>query len=172
MPAPSSPASTREPSFRGRASYANPNMRVSDAERADVADRLSKHYSDGRLDQEEFSKRLDQAMRAVTQSDLAGLFADLPDAEPPGPALPGPALPGRAGNEPPRGEPTDTAAGRRPRRPGRPRRSYRRVIGLVLIVVIAIAVGHALAQLFIPWLLIALLAVVWLRYGPTHRRRY
>ncbi len=61
-----------------RASDANPGLRVSDAERAEVADRLAKHYSDGRLDQAEFDKRLDQAMRAVTQSDLSGLFADLP----------------------------------------------------------------------------------------------
>jgi hypothetical protein len=167
MPAPSSPASTREPSFRRRASYANSNMRVSDAERAEVADRLSQHYSDGRLDQEEFSRRLDQAMGAVTQSDLAGLFADLPDAEPPGPGVPG-----VAGTDPPRAEETDTAARQRPRRSGRPRRSYRRVLGLVLIVVIAIAVGHVLAQLFIPWLLIALIAVVWLRHTATHRRRY
>ena len=28
------------------------------------------------------------------------------------------------------------------------------------------------AETFVPWFLIALLAVVWLRYGPTHRRRY
>ena len=54
-------------------------MRISDAERAEVSDRLSKHYGDGRLDETEFSKRLDQAMHAVTQSDLNGLFDDLPD---------------------------------------------------------------------------------------------
>jgi len=169
MPAPSSPAPPSEPSFRSRASYANPNTRVSDAERAEVADRLSQHYSDGRLDQEEFSKRLDQAMGAVTQSDLAGLFADLPDADPAGAGLPGPGRPGLAGTKPPRSEPPGTAPGPRP---GRPRRSYRRIIGLVLIVVIAISIGHVLAQLFVPWLLIALIAFAWLFYGPAHRRRY
>ncbi len=63
---------------RGSTSSADPNMRISDAERAEVADRLSKHYSDGRLDQAEFNERLDRAMNAKTQADLNGLFADLP----------------------------------------------------------------------------------------------
>ena len=57
---------------RPSASHADPNMRVSDAERAEVADRLSKHYSDGRLDEAEFNERIDQAMRAKTHADLSG----------------------------------------------------------------------------------------------------
>src|SRR5215471_9150333 len=65
--------------YTRRRSTANPNLRVSDAERADVADRLSKHYGDGRLDQAEFNERMERAMSAKTQSDFAGLFADLPD---------------------------------------------------------------------------------------------
>ena len=77
MPAPSSRPSGPPPGrASSRASYANPNMRISDAERTEVADRLSLHYSDGRLDQEEFDRRLHQAMSAVTQADLNGLFAD------------------------------------------------------------------------------------------------
>ena len=36
--------------------YSTLHLRVSDAERAEVADRLSKHYADGRLDQAEFSR--------------------------------------------------------------------------------------------------------------------
>ena len=39
-------------------------MRVSDAERNEVAEQLSKHYADGRLDAAEFKERLDQAMSA------------------------------------------------------------------------------------------------------------
>ena len=54
------------------------NLRVSDAERNEVADRLSRHFSEGRLDQSEFKDRLDAAMSAKTQGDLAGLFDDLP----------------------------------------------------------------------------------------------
>ncbi len=44
---------------RRRAGF-NPDLRVSDAERADVADRLSKHYGDGRLDQSEFNERMER----------------------------------------------------------------------------------------------------------------
>ena len=53
-------------------------LRVSDAERNEVADKLSRHFADGRLDQAEFKERLDAAMSAKTQGDLAGLFDDLP----------------------------------------------------------------------------------------------
>jgi Flp pilus assembly protein TadB len=59
---------------------ANDYMRVSDAERAEVADRLATHYSDGRLDKAEFDERVARAMSAKTRGDLNGLFDDLPDA--------------------------------------------------------------------------------------------
>jgi hypothetical protein len=55
-----------------------PDYRVSDAERNALADLLSKHYGDGRLDDEEFKARMDRTMSAKTQSDLAGLTTDLP----------------------------------------------------------------------------------------------
>lgn len=81
MPAQSSQPRTRTSSFRRRLSYGEPDLRVSDAERSEVADRLAEHYGDGRLDQAEFNERVEQAMRAKTRSDLAGLFDDLPDGE-------------------------------------------------------------------------------------------
>src|SRR5262252_9902291 len=81
MPAPYNPPCGRGSSGR-RAAQEDPNMRVSNAERTEVADRLSKHYGDGRLDEEEFNERLDRAMKAKTQADLHGLFADLPDSPP------------------------------------------------------------------------------------------
>ena len=56
----------------------HPDLRVSDAERNDVAERLSHHFADGRLDQVEFSARLDRATGAKTRRDLDGLFDDLP----------------------------------------------------------------------------------------------
>ena len=56
----------------------DPHLRVSDAERNEVAERLSRHFADGRLDQSEFGGRLDRATRAKTRGDLAGLFDDLP----------------------------------------------------------------------------------------------
>jgi hypothetical protein len=59
-------------------SAADADLRVSDAERNEVADKLSRHFADGRLDQSEFKERLDQAMGAKTRGDLSGLFGDLP----------------------------------------------------------------------------------------------
>ena len=83
MQAQSSPPRTRASSFRRRLSYGPPDLRVSDAERSEVTDRLAEHYGEGRLDQSEFNERVEQAMRAKTRSDLAGLFDDLPDSEAP-----------------------------------------------------------------------------------------
>jgi hypothetical protein len=162
MSAPSSPPS--DPGApRARATYTNPGMRVSDAERAEVADRLSKHYGDGRLDQEEFDKRLHQAMSATTQSDLHGLFADLPDAELPDPE-PGGTRSASA-RSPGSDRPAAAAAARR-----RPQRQFRRLLPVIVLVVIAAVIGHALSQLFFPWVFIGVAAVLWLRFGPRHRR--
>jgi hypothetical protein len=150
-----------------RASPPDPGLRVSDAERAEVADRLSKHYGDGRLDQAEFNGRLDQAMSAKTHSDLSGLFADLPAIEPSEAVVP---------QRPERQRPVP-GAGRQG--PGRPR--YR-IPFLVLVIVITVAVGQDLVRglFFWPfgggpdilwWMLIALLAFLWFRHGPRQRRR-
>jgi hypothetical protein len=125
-------------------------MRVSDAERAEVAERLSRHYSEGRLDQAEYNERLDRAMNAKTQADFAGLFADLPGEEP---EHSGPA-----------------AVAPRPAAIGR-RHPLHRVLFLAFIVVIAIGIGHAMAGFWFPWLLIGLLVFLWLRFGPPHHRR-
>jgi hypothetical protein len=70
------------------------NLRASDDERNTVADKLSRHYAEGRLDESEFKSRLDTAMSATTRGDLNGgdlngLFHDLPrlttEAPPPPP---------------------------------------------------------------------------------------
>jgi hypothetical protein len=53
-------------------------MRASDDERNAVADKLSRHYAEGRLDEVAFKTRLDTAMSATTRGDLNGLFDDLP----------------------------------------------------------------------------------------------
>jgi len=64
---------------------ADAELRASDAERNEVADRLSRHYADGRLDATEFKERLDHAMGAKTRGDLSGLFDDLPRLRPEAP---------------------------------------------------------------------------------------
>lgn len=163
MPALFSPPWMRESVSRRRASFVtaassvSPSMRVSDAERGEVADRLSKHYGDGRLDQAEFNERLDQAMRAKTRQDLNGLFTDLPDGEPAGNAVPG--QPGQA----PHGHPQY----------GHPQygRAHHRVLFLVLVIALTAAGGQALVRSYIPWFLIGLLVALWLRYGPWPDRR-
>jgi len=131
MSAPSSPpwflAATRR-----RTSYSS--MRISDAERTEAADLLSKHYGDGRLDEAEFNQRLDQAMRARTYSDLSGLFDDLPR--------------------------TETEAAEAPRTPAR-RHGHRHPAGLFLMVALVIAAavvaGHALAWFATAWIWLALI---------------
>ena len=149
---------------RGSTTIVDPQMRISDADRADVADRLSQHYSDGRLDQAEFNERLDRAMKAKTQADLAGLFTDLPAIDEPGKAVK--AMP-----------PQD----RRPRN----RSPLARTVGLVLIIVVAVIVARALTwPLFslvgffghavfvpIPWILLALVAFFCWRYVARRRNR-
>jgi hypothetical protein len=66
------------PDYWRRPSTHDADLRASDAERSEVADRLSSHFADGRLDQIEFKARLDRAMGATTRGDLDGLFDDLP----------------------------------------------------------------------------------------------
>jgi hypothetical protein len=149
---------------RGSTSSANPQMRISDADRAEVADRLSKHYSDGRLDQAEFNERLDRAMKAKTQADLNGLFADLPPTDQPDKAV---------------------KTARPPDQRPRNRHPVQRVLGLILITVVAIFVARALMWPFfgffgfaghllfvpVPWILIAVVVFLCWRYATRHRRR-
>jgi len=140
------------PLFRGLS--AGQQMRVSDAERDAVTDRLAEHYAEGRLDHNEFDKRIGQAMGAKTRADLTGLFADLP------------AL---ANREP------GTLSTSQATRPARPRRHGHPVVLLVLAVVIFLAAAHALIAG--PWLWLAFVAAAVLymtrgirRAGPSHQR--
>ncbi len=66
----------------------NPELRVGDADRSRVAELLSQHYTEGRLDAAEFKERIDQAMGAKTRGQLAGLLVDLPPVSPPPPPPP------------------------------------------------------------------------------------
>ena len=66
-----------------------PDLRVSDAEREETADRLRAAAGEGRLDAEELDERLTRAFAALTRSDLSALTADLPPAaEPAAPLAP------------------------------------------------------------------------------------
>lgn len=59
-------------------------MRVSDADREQVAERLREHFAAGRLTSEELDERVAAALNAKTVGDLRAVMADLPDAAPPG----------------------------------------------------------------------------------------
>src|ERR1700727_732325 len=79
MPTESGPAWQRNFDTMFRGSYSDQHLRVSDAERQAVADRLGEHFAEGRLDQAEFDERAGRAMSAKTRAALCGLFDDLPD---------------------------------------------------------------------------------------------
>ncbi|MGH9110442.1 MAG: DUF1707 SHOCT-like domain-containing protein [Acidimicrobiales bacterium] len=72
------------PGYAGRSARGapDPQLRIGDAERNAVADALSQHYSEGRLDDGELKERLDRATGAKTRADLGGLLADLPPLAP------------------------------------------------------------------------------------------
>jgi hypothetical protein len=57
---------------------ARSDLRVSDAERQEAADRLRACYAEGRLELVEYDDRLAAAYAAVTYRDLDRLFVDLP----------------------------------------------------------------------------------------------
>jgi hypothetical protein len=67
-------------------------MRVSDADRSQVADRLARAHGEGRLTLAEYDERVRAAHGAVVRDDLAPLLTDLPGE---GPAASG--APVRAG---------------------------------------------------------------------------
>jgi hypothetical protein len=131
-----SPTSSQQWSRRMR--YSDQHIRVSDAERNAVTERLAAHYSDGRLDQAEFDERVSRAMAAKTRGDLDGLFDDLPDPEPAGAS-------GTGG----------PAVAYRRRRRG----SARPVLVVALVIALAIAVGHTVAAFFVPWFWVAVIAL-------------
>jgi Domain of unknown function (DUF1707) len=161
-----SPPWTQGPGGPGnrRFRYGNADYRASDAERAEIADRLSKHYQDGRLDQAEFNERLDRAMNAKNRSEFHGLFADLPE-------LPDQQADTQKGKKAQFG-PTGPAGGF-PMRIG-PQGQCRSVLSqLLFIAVIVLAVvilAHALTHAFLPWILLAGLGFVLLRIDRNRRR--
>jgi len=112
MPTPYSQSWARgfSPLFGGPDS--DQHIRVSDAERQAVTDRLAEHFADGRLDQAEFDERVGRATSAKTRADLNGLFDDLPET----------------------GAPAETD---RPRR-----RYRHPVLLIGLVILVAVAAGH------------------------------
>ena len=122
-----------QPFFTGP--YADQHLRVSDAERQAVADRLAEHFSSGRLDQAEFDERVGRAMGAKTRADLNGLFDDLPETGAPAAASgTGQGFPQRRGNRHP-------------------------VLLAALVILVAVAAGHLVFPLLWVGFLVAVILV-------------
>ena len=130
-PTPAGSSRTRgfSPLFRGL--YSDQHLRVSDADRQAVTDRLAEHFADGRLDQAEFDDRVGQAMNAKTRADLSGLFSDLPE----------------------------TGAPAVPDHPHPLRRRRHPVLVFVLLVLFVMAAAHAVMWVTWPWLWVAVLGL-------------
>jgi hypothetical protein len=154
------PASSTTQQWTRRIRYSDEHIRVSDAERNAVAERLSAHYADGRLDQAEFDERVNTTMSAKTRGDLTGLFDDLPDPEPAGASEVG----GRGG----RGGRGGPAIPYRPRRRG----GILRPLFLLVIVLVGASIAwHAVMSFYIPWFPIAVILAVALFATRSARRR-
>ncbi|MDN5763457.1 MAG: DUF1707 domain-containing protein [Microlunatus sp.] len=70
-------------------------MRIGDVERDQAVSELGEHFAAGRLNRDEFDERSDQALLARFSTDLAPLFADLPQQQQAAPApSPRPAVAG------------------------------------------------------------------------------
>ena len=113
----------------------NENMRISDADRDHVVERLREHFADGRLTSDELDERVTATLSAKTYGDLRPILADLPEPQLVG--APGPhgavGAPGAAG--PAQGwqsQPWSTG--------GRPMMAYRRGPRILPLLLIAFAV--------------------------------
>jgi len=145
----------------GRVLASQLDLRVSDSERAEVTDHLSRHYGDGRLDATEFGERLDRVMTATTYRDLSGVLEDLPSEV----AVPAPAAAAR------RGEPRP-----RPRRSAPARRAGQEhlLLRLALVVLVAIVLTaslHAVTWAVTPLLWIGVLGAMVLLAARARARR-
>jgi hypothetical protein len=147
------------------------DIRIGDAERTEVADRLARHFSDGRLDEAEFGERLDRAMRAKTMADLINLLGDLPSE--PGPPQDGDRRHQRKmlRTQLERERLAIKAEQRAKRRAARALRwrSLRLLVLLVGLVIGAVTIAHWLAHSVAVWIIIGIIAFLWVRRNAAQR---
>jgi hypothetical protein len=149
-------------------------QRIGDAERDQAATYLREALAQGRLEPEEFDERLDQALKARTQSDLEPLFEDLPGPKP-GQGLaaaPGfQAPPWQGGVEPPVSSSQDVAVPAASAAAARPKSSDR-----ALMIVSAIAWPLTIMAMFAThwqfwWLVFIPIAISSIAGGRRHQER-
>jgi hypothetical protein len=124
-------------------------IRIGDAERDQAVAMLSEHFVAGRITQDEFGERSDQATRARYADDLSPLFADLPDpaASQPGPRAWSPGF----------------GPGQQRFRPGPPP-----LLWLAAVLMVGLVVGTIL--LSAPWILWMLFWIALFSRPYNHRR--
>ena len=166
----SNPVSPPQSAATRRASGPGADMRVGDAERAEIADRLARHFSDGRLDEAEFSERLDRAMRAKTMADLSGLLSDLPGEDAPPPPQGGSRHQRKMRKVQLERERLalkhEQRAHRRAERQVR-WRTLRWIPLLIAVLVGAVIVAHTLTHSIVAWIVIGVIAFLWMRRNAT-----
>jgi hypothetical protein len=148
----------------------NENIRISDADRERVVERLREHYAEGRLANDELDERVSAALGAKTFGDLRTVMRDLPEPENVGAAGPMGPL-GPMGWQ---SAPWPTA--------GRPIVAYRRGPRLLPVILIAFAAtvllggGWAfvafLKVVLAFWLVMCLLGIFAAARFRRHSRRY
>lgn len=154
-----------------RADGKNPDLRVSDAERDEVASELGQHFQDGRLDKAEFDERVTAAMAAKTERDLDAALTDLPQT-PAGEPRWAASKPGREG--PPAAALWQSA-------PPRPTVGRPRILTLLPLLVALVVIsgllsggwdhGWSFAPFGILWLIVPILACrTWVRGGRRQWR--
>jgi hypothetical protein len=151
------------PGYRRYFRPAGADVRASDSERTEVADRLSKHYSDGRLDQTEFNERLDRAMNAKTRADFHGLFVDLPDLPDESDKNSKNSKNGQQRFDPMRMQQRQDSRMRQ-------RSTFSYLLFLGVIALAAIVVAHTVLHSAFLWLMIAVVAFFFLRHEQGRRR--
>ena len=136
-----------------RISGPDPNLRVGDADREQVAARLRKGHAEGRLDLSEFQQRLEHCYAAKTLGQLRGLVDDLP-------------------------RPDESDARRSVGWLRLPRRGLTPLLPILLVLLLASAAsghGHHFFWLWIPIAFLVWRAFWWRRPrsfpGPRHRTR-
>ena len=157
-----------------RAAWPGSEMRIGDAERAQVADRLGKHYSDGRLDETELHDRLDRAVRAKTMGDLTGLLSDMPETEPV-------TMPAASGDRRHQRRMQKIQLERERLRLQAERRDHKRAVRqrrlvslawvamVAAVVIVALVVAHTLMHSIAIWVIVGVVVFLWLRNRRADR---
>lgn len=137
------------------------NIRVSDADRERVAERLREHYAAGRLSADELDERLSAALSAKTFGDLRAVLVDLPEPGPIGPQ----------GWQQPLGAPATRPA----QAPAYRYRRGPRLLPIVLAALVAVVLLHGigLVAVFFNFILVMfVIAMVALIAGTARFRRH